>query len=100
MGNIVLRTTANLDRENLSQANLTGIDLRGASLQYANLRGADLRGTIGLTQTQIEMACIDKKTQWPSDLTKIDKPKDPEQCNRLWDVRIKVSGRNESLQHS
>jgi Pentapeptide repeats (8 copies) len=54
----------------LIRANLRGADLRQADLLGADLRGADLRSanlvdTIFLTQTQVQAAIIDRRTELP-----------------------------------
>ena len=63
---------ANLFEANLREARLVDANLRGADLTYADLRqailyrtklqGAELGGAIGLTQDQIDRACIDDET--------------------------------------
>jgi uncharacterized protein YjbI with pentapeptide repeats len=81
---------ANLTRANFSEAQLQGANLdnamlhlailhkailHDASLQHAmlfqaNLQGADLRNVKGLTQYQINMACMDQHTKLPPDLSR------------------------------
>jgi uncharacterized protein YjbI with pentapeptide repeats len=39
-----------------------------ADLQQANLRGANLSGALGLTQAQLDQACVDDATRIPTDL--------------------------------
>jgi len=53
---------ANLFVANLQRADLSAANLQGAILEWADLRGTDLRYTRGLTQKQIDKACVDKKT--------------------------------------
>lgn len=81
---------ANLTRANFSEAQLQGANLdnamlhlailhktilHDASLQHAmlfqaNLQGADLRNVKGLTQYQINMACMDQHTKLPPGLSR------------------------------
>ena len=81
---------ANLTRANFSEAQLQGANLdnamlhlailhkailQGASLQHAmlyqaNLQGADLSNAKGLTQYQINMACMDQHTKLPPGLSR------------------------------
>jgi hypothetical protein len=81
---------ANLTRANFSEAQLQGANLdnamlhlailhkailRDASLQHAmlfqaNLQGADLSNVKGLTQYQINMACMDQHTKLPPGLSR------------------------------
>lgn len=81
---------ANLSKADFSQADLTGAglddamlhlatfenaDLREASLGHAmlfkaNLQGIDLTGVKGLTQSQINMACLDGDTKLPQGLNR------------------------------
>jgi len=80
---------ANLTRANFSEAQLEGAHLDNAMLHLAilhkavlqdaslknamlyqtNLQGADLRNVEGLTQYQINMACLDKHTKLPRGLS-------------------------------
>jgi uncharacterized protein YjbI with pentapeptide repeats len=53
---------------NLQHANLQGADLRGADLSEANFQGADLSEATGLTQDQINTACLDADTRLPEGL--------------------------------
>jgi uncharacterized protein YjbI with pentapeptide repeats len=81
---------ANLTRANLSEAQLQGanldnamlhlaifheailydVSLQNAMLYQAKLQGADLSNVKGLTQNQINMACLDKHTKLPRGLTR------------------------------
>ena len=81
---------ANLTRANLSGARLSGVNLdnamlhlailhdailqnasmQDAMLYQANLQGVDLEHVKGLTQYQINMACIDKQTKLPQGLSR------------------------------
>ena len=86
---------ANLSGANFSDAHLTGADLdyamlhlatfrktdlhgasfRHAMLYKANLQGIDLTDVEGLTQSQINMACMDGNTKLPQGLSR------PEPCS-------------------
>ena len=57
---------ANLRGADLTGADLTGANLRGANLSEADLTGADLTGTIHLTQSQLNSADGDSRTQIPA----------------------------------
>jgi uncharacterized protein YjbI with pentapeptide repeats len=67
-----------LANANLQEANLQGADFNGADLSHARLDAADLRAArlhganlataTGVTQAQLDTACIDEHTQLPSDL--------------------------------
>ena len=81
---------ANLTRANFSEAQLQGANLdnamlhmaifqkakfhdaslQNAMLYQANLQGADLRKVKGLTQHQVNMACLDTHTKLPPGLTR------------------------------
>ena len=73
-------TEANLTRANLQEAILRDAvlvkaDLSGARLDAADIRGADLRGAIltsavGLTQSQLDTACVDEQTKLPAELAR------------------------------
>jgi len=70
---------ANLQKANLQEASFPGSDFTGvrldaADLRQANLRGANLTGALGLTQAQIDSACVDEQTKLPADLSR------PEPC--------------------
>lgn len=87
---------ANLSGANFSEAHLTGAyldhamlhlatfrktDLHGASLRHAmlykaKLQGTDLTDVEGLTQSQINMACLDGDTKLPKGLDR------PEPCSQ------------------
>jgi hypothetical protein len=56
---------ADLERAKLPGANLTGANLQGADLRTANLEGAK-----GVTQDQVNTACVDEHTQLPEGLTR------------------------------
>ncbi len=70
----------NLQGANLRQAEFQVADLQGANLQGANLQGADLRranlwranleGARGVTQDQVNTACVDEHTKPPEGLTR------------------------------
>ena len=82
-------TRANLTRADFTEAQLHGahfdaamlheavfhdVEFGSASLQYAklyqaNLQGANLRKVQGLTQYQINMACLDQNTKLPAGLS-------------------------------
>jgi len=49
---------ANLNGADLSKANMSGANISGASFEDAFLNGTDLRGVYGLTQSQLDNACI------------------------------------------
>jgi uncharacterized protein YjbI with pentapeptide repeats len=53
----------------LHKAVLQGASLKNAMLYQANLQGADLRNVKGLTQYQINMACMDQHTKLPRGLS-------------------------------
>jgi hypothetical protein len=53
----------------LQDAHLRGAKLQDAHLDRAQLQGVDLTGVEGLTQDQIEMACLDEHTKLPKGLT-------------------------------
>ena len=66
-------TGANFQMVDLSEADLTGANLTGAFLEMAalseaDLTGADLTGTMCLTQSQLDSADGDSRTQIPADL--------------------------------
>jgi uncharacterized protein YjbI with pentapeptide repeats len=61
---------ARLSAAHLERANFDGAHLEGASLVGANLEGANLRGAEGLTQTQIDAAFGDTRTQLPEGLSR------------------------------
>lgn len=54
----------------LQGAFLAGTKLHGAKMHQADLRGVDLRRVGGLTQEQIETACIDTTTELPAGLVR------------------------------
>ncbi|MFY4729827.1 pentapeptide repeat-containing protein, partial [Nitrospira sp. BLG_2] len=65
----------NLQETNLQNATLAGADLSGArldsaDLSRANLKGAILSSALGLTQTQLNAACVDDQTNLPPELTR------------------------------
>jgi hypothetical protein len=45
-----------------------GADLTGATLHKTRLQGVDLREVFGLTQAQVDTACVDDSTQLPNGL--------------------------------
>ena len=53
---------ANLQSANFYRAQLQGVVFVGANLQKANLRGVDLSTVVGLTQEQLNRACVDDYT--------------------------------------
>jgi len=66
---------ANLQETNLQDATLAKADLNGArldsaGLNRANLKGAILSSAVGLTQTQLNVACVDEKTKLPPGLSR------------------------------
>ncbi len=65
---------ANLTGANLVQADLRRANLEGADLNRTDLRGAILTGVVGLSQEQINRACVDEKTRLPVGL---ESPKRP-----------------------
>jgi hypothetical protein len=63
-------TGANLQGAKLWVAKLPGANLTGANLQGADLRTANLEGAKGVTQDQVNTACVDEHTQLPEGLTR------------------------------
>lgn len=61
---------ANLSGVELRRALLAMADLKGANLLSAQLQGADLQFATGLTQVQIDQACVDGATKLPAGLTR------------------------------
>jgi uncharacterized protein YjbI with pentapeptide repeats len=66
---------ANLQEANLRGATLSGADLTGAQLDTADLHratlhGANLASVRGLTQTQLNTACVDEHTTIPMGLSR------------------------------
>ena len=66
---------ANLQEANLQDASFPGADLTGtrldaADLRHANLRGVNLAGALGLTQAQVDSACLDEQTALPAGLNR------------------------------
>ena len=61
---------AHLPRASLIDAHLYGAGLWNVELWGADLRGADLREGKDLTQQQVNMTCVDERTQLPEGLTK------------------------------
>ena len=61
---------AGLHGANLTGAQLAGADLIGADLWGARLAGADLTTVRGLTQDQVDIACVDEDTKLPGGLIK------------------------------
>jgi hypothetical protein len=61
---------ANLQETNLLLANLQGAYLANANIRHANLRGANLSTAVGLTQDQLNLACVDDATILPPSLYK------------------------------
>ena len=56
---------SNLQEANLFRANLQGAYLGHTNMYHANLRGADLSTAVGLTQEQLNLACLDETTLLP-----------------------------------
>jgi uncharacterized protein YjbI with pentapeptide repeats len=68
-------TNANLQEANLRGATLSGADLTGARLDKADFRRATLHGAnlslaSGLTQAQLDTACVDEQTKLPAELNR------------------------------
>ncbi|HSQ51958.1 MAG TPA: pentapeptide repeat-containing protein [Nitrospiraceae bacterium] len=68
-------THANLQEANLRGATLSGANLTGAQLDKADLRrailhGANLASVSGLTQAQLDTACVDEQTKLPAELNR------------------------------
>lgn len=61
---------AHLEGAYLWEAHLEGAYLWEAHLEGAKLEGADLRNVIGLTQPQLDTACVNASTQLPPGLTR------------------------------
>ena len=59
---------ANLQHANLQHANLQHANFQHADLSEANFQGADLSDATGLTQDQINTACLDADTRLPEGL--------------------------------
>jgi uncharacterized protein YjbI with pentapeptide repeats len=57
---------ADLSRAKLHKADLRAAIFSGTILREAQLQSADLEYAIGLTQEQLDVACIDKDTRLPS----------------------------------
>lgn len=65
---------AMLHLANFREANLQGASLHQAMLFQVQLQGADLTDVTGLTQYQVDMACLDETTKLPQGLRR------PEPC--------------------
>ncbi len=65
--NVSFRGTE-LSSANLAGAKMDGADLTGARTSITSFLGTDLRKVKGLTQTQLDVACGDAKTQLPPGL--------------------------------
>ncbi|MEO7859478.1 MAG: pentapeptide repeat-containing protein, partial [Nitrospirales bacterium] len=50
--------------------NLAGARLDGADLRRATVHGTDLSSVSGLTQAQLETACVDDQTKLPAELNR------------------------------
>jgi uncharacterized protein YjbI with pentapeptide repeats len=61
---------ANLQGANLSGADLTDAQLNAADLHRATLHGANLTSASGLTQAQINTACLDEQTKLPTEFSR------------------------------
>ena len=59
---------SNVARANFSGAHLENVNLTRAYTFLTRVEGVDLSRTIGLTQTQLELACGDSETQLPNEL--------------------------------
>ena len=55
---------------NLQNAYLDDWNLQGANLKHAQLQGAHLEASRGLTQAQLDEACVDEHTTLPEGLTR------------------------------
>ncbi len=93
---------ANLQKADLRGANLQCADLRGARLHEAELEGtqlqfANLEDTEGLTQAQINRACVNDLTWLPAGLTRPkpcggeEKPQDCRARGRDCELPLQVS---------
>lgn len=58
---------ADMDDADFSGAGFENALMKGAELDHANLRGADLSLAVGLTQSQLEEACVDETTKLPAE---------------------------------
>ena len=61
---------ANLQGATLSEANLAGARLDGANLGRTMVHGTDLSAVSGLTQAQLDTACVDEQTKLPAELNR------------------------------
>jgi uncharacterized protein YjbI with pentapeptide repeats len=61
---------ANLQGAMLSGADLTGAQLDAADLHRATLHGANLTSVSGLTQAQLDTACVDEQTKFPAEFSR------------------------------
>jgi hypothetical protein len=66
---------ADLTKALVNDGNISGADLRrtrldAADLRRANLKGASLSSVTGLTQAQLDTACVDDQTALPADLSR------------------------------
>lgn len=59
---------AHLEWASLLEANLQSSDLSSAHLKEAILFGADLRNVVGLSETEVQMACTTEETKLPTAL--------------------------------
>jgi uncharacterized protein YjbI with pentapeptide repeats len=59
---------SNVARANFSGAHLENVDFTRAYTFLTRVEGVDLSKTVGLTQTQLELACGDSETQLPNKL--------------------------------
>lgn len=67
---------ADLQQADLRRARLPGAIVAGANLTRADLDEADLRNAVGVTQRQLDTACVTDRTQIPSGLER------PQPCTR------------------
>jgi uncharacterized protein YjbI with pentapeptide repeats len=68
-------THANLQEANLQEASFSGADLTAARLDGADIhhtvfQGTKLSGAVGLTQAQLDTACVDQLTTLPPNLSR------------------------------
>jgi uncharacterized protein YjbI with pentapeptide repeats len=59
---------SNIARAKFSEAQIENVNLTRAYTYLTRIEGVDLSKTIGLTQTQLELACGDSETQLPNEL--------------------------------
>jgi uncharacterized protein YjbI with pentapeptide repeats len=59
---------ANIARADFTEANLEAVDFTGSYTFLTRIEGTDLSKTVGLTQTQLDLACGDTETMLPAGL--------------------------------